>query len=220
MSRPFHKPVLLVEGEGDKEAVGKLIPLTLNQLGIKGIHPARNPIKVGDIPKLEREGELEKFVHYACTRRDGDSVLLVVDCDDACPLEVVRAFSQRIQRMHRPEEKPVGIVFFHREFETLFLFSLPTLAEQFPDYRWQLESFDVEKDMEEIRGAKEQLSGLMGSSKRYKPTRDQTRLLAGLDWERLRSNSRSFQHFEKTLLWLAGRHRRELSIYPAVKSTS
>ncbi len=113
--------------------------------------------------------------------------------------------------------KKVGIVFFKKEFESLFLFSIESLATATPEFGWSLENIDVDRDMEEIRGAKEQLKRLMKKGKTYKETTDQTEFLKGLDFDRLRERSRSFQHFENTMKWAAGQHQADATFYPVLE---
>jgi hypothetical protein len=148
-----------------------------------------------------RPGEIEKFVQYAGTRQDGDSVLLIVDCDDDCPREVVVDLCQRVRPIAERFAKRVGLALMHREFETLFLYSLKELAEQYPELRWTLEVPDSERDWAEVRGAKEKLRQRM-STGTYKETRDQARFVSALDLEALRERCRAFAHLTSTLDWL------------------
>lgn len=214
MTIGFKKPVLLVEGDGDRLAVPELIRQTLYSLEIYDVSPVTRPIKTGDVKKIRRPGNLEKFISYGCSRSDGDSVLLLLDCDDDCPLDVAREFWDRVTTMSPHFQKKVGMGFFRCEFESLYLASIQSLVEEFPEYGWTLTGFDFSRDVENIRGAKELLSNLM-SRKNYKETRDQVKFIAGLDFEQLRKHSRSFRHFEKTLLWLTRPDDGSGTVYPA-----
>ncbi len=178
--------------------------------------PAPRPIRCGDVPKLARPGEIEKFVQYACSRPDGDSVLLIVDCDDGCPREIVASLCQRVKDIAKRFEKRVGLALMHREFETLFLYSLRELAEKYPHLPWSLEDLDPERDWTEIRGAKEKLRRCMGGAP-YKETRDQARFVSALDLEALVDRCRPFAHLASTLGWLLSRGERG-QVYPRIRS--
>ena len=63
-------PVLILEGEGDREAV----PYLIREITRYTVSPAGKPIIGVNVPKLSRNGELEKYATYALMRSDGDSV--------------------------------------------------------------------------------------------------------------------------------------------------
>ena len=215
MSQPGCRPVLLVEGPGDRMAIPLLVRLLFQHLGRPDCVPAPRPIRCGDLPKLARSGEVEKFVKYACLRPDGDSVLLVVDCDDDCPREVVAGLCQRVSATAKRFGKRVGLALMQREFETLFLYSLRELAERYPELRWTLEDPDSERDWTEIRGAKEKLGKRM-SVGTYKETRDQARFVSALDLEALQERCRPFAHLASTLAWLSSDSARG-HVYPHIR---
>lgn len=194
-------PVLLVEGDGDKEAVPFLLRRMFPEVGKPECFPAARPIMCGEIKKLKRPGELEKFVEYACRRTDGDSVILTVDCDDDCPKEVVKEFSRRIDPIARATQRKVGIAFMYREFETLFLYSIPELIAAYPTAEWQIEGIDLNRDWTAVRGAKGMLNSLMRSY-HYKETRDQVRFVNHLNLQELRIRCRSMEHMFRLLDWL------------------
>ncbi|MCP4659463.1 MAG: DUF4276 family protein [bacterium] len=206
--------MLLVEGDGDRTAVPELVRRVCHHLGLHQIQPAAHPIRCGSIPKLRRAGVVERFVTYACQRGDGDSVLLVLDCDDDCPAEAAAELVTRVAGIGERFGKKVGIAFFHREFETLFLFSVASISSRFPDCGWQLKPFDQAVDMERFRGAKERLRQLMSAGK-YKETRDQVRFVTALDLDRLAEKSRSYRHFEAMMVWLCSPLAGGPWIYPA-----
>jgi hypothetical protein len=209
----IRRPVLLVEGPGDKEAVPALIRSLASHLEIYDLQPAPHPITCRDLVSIGRPDQLEKFVEYACMRDDGDAVLLVVDCDDDCPATSGPALAARALPIAERYRKKVGIVLLYREFESLFLLSLASIRESFKDYDWRIEELPSDEDLENKRGAKELLRKAMGIGI-YKETRDQVRFVTALDFERLQSASRAFRHLTTTLEWL----RRESSaswVHPA-----
>jgi len=209
------QPVLILEGDGDKIAVPHLIRKTLHHHNVFDLNPAPRPMAKASVPKLARDGELERWIRHA-TNRDGDSVLLALDTDDDCPFDVAKVYAERVRGLMPALQKKIGIVFFNSEFETLFLFCLTAVAATFPDFKWNLKNYDPTVDFEQIRGAKETIIGYMASNRAYKETRDQVRFIEALDFDLLRTRSRSFRHFENTLLWLAGRHESDQPVYPAI----
>ncbi len=213
MSPPGCQPVLLVEGDGDRQAVPLLVRRLFQQIGRPECMPAPSPIRCGDLRKLARPGEIEKFVTYACSRPDGDSVLLIVDCDDDCPREVVVGLCQRVQPIAERFSKRVGVALMYREFETLFLYSIQDLADHYPGLRWSLEDLDPERDWTRIRGAKEELRRWM-SGATYKETRDQARFVSALDLEALQDRCRPFAHLASTIVWLASEEPGQ--VYPRI----
>lgn len=212
----IYSPVVLTEGAGDQEAVPFLLRHLIAAAGVHDIFPASRPIRVGDIPKLRRDGELERFIRYGSSRDDGDGVIMLLDCDDGCPCTVAGEFTRRIRAIQPAIGKPVGIGFLKKEYECLFLASIASIAAAYPEYGWSLDSFDAEQDMEEIRGAKSQLSKLMRPGRSYKPTRDQVKFTSRCDCARLRARSRSFRHCESLIDWMAGRRFPDSMIYPIV----
>jgi hypothetical protein len=195
--------VLLVEGEGDREAVPVLLRALFSHIGRPECSPASHPLRCGDLPKLLREGALEKFVTYACKRPDGDSVLLVVDCDDDCPPNVVDTLARRAAPIGERVQKRIGLALMHREFETLFLYAVPHLAEVFPKIPWKIEDWSEAQDWTEVRGAKETLRHHMGG-RLYKETRHQASFVSALDYGTLEARCRSLAHLITTLRWLTG----------------
>jgi hypothetical protein len=210
-----YRPVLLVEGHGDQQALPELLRRIVADRGLFQITPAPRPIKSGEIAKLRRPGQLERFIVYGCSREDGDGVLLVLDCDDECPREVADEFLQRINTIKPAIDKPVGIAFLKREFESLFLVCAHALAAQYPECVWNFDDFSSDADMEEIRAAKQLLNRLM-KVRTYKETRDQVRFVNALDLIRLRARSRSFRHLESTIEWMAGVRNDSHQFYPVI----
>ena len=205
--------MLLVEGEGDQRAVPELVRQVCHLNGLMDFYPASKPLKSRDIGSLERPGQLERFIQYAAMRPEGDSVLLVVDCDDHCAYEIAKTFGMRIGPLSDRFSKKIGIAFICREFESLFLFSIESIAERYQDFDMNLENFNAEENFEEIRNAKSRLKSLC-RGKVYRQITDQVKFVTTLDWHVLRQRSRSFQHFEKTILWLAGRIDADSDHYP------
>ena len=204
------RPVLIVEGIGDVAAVPRLARQTLYDHEIYDFNIAPRPKKNVELRRLKRTGELERFVQYGL-RDDGDSVLLVLDCEDFDPIEIGYEFTERIRRLDGG--KKVGTILLKSEFETLFLYCLREIADHFPEYGWDANQLVVQGDPEIIRNAKGRISEAM-KERAYKPTRDQEKFITALVLNKLRQHSPSFRRFEDTLLWLVGRRDADEQFFP------
>lgn len=213
MIRP-RQAILLVEGDGDKLAAPELVRRLAAELHLHHLVPAPRPLKIGDSKRLRQSGNLEKWIRYGSMRLDGDCVLVIVDCDDDCPLTVMKELMPRASDVVQVTGKPVGFCLLKCEFKSLFLASLESIMEAFPDYGWRILDEGALERVEEIRGCKEKLSAVMARGRSYKETRDQVKFVTALDWERLRVRSRSFVHLERTLAWLANRDAQAARVYP------
>ncbi len=171
---PILRPVLIVEGDGDRIAIPELCRRAGAALETENVFPCDRPIKAGDVVKLRRSGEVEKWVTYGCLRPDGNSIILTLDCDDLCLLEIATEFGKRLQPISERFRKPIGVTLFLREFESLFLCSISSIVAHYPEFEWNVEMSEPE-EVEEIRGCKETLRRMMGK-RGYKETRDQVRL--------------------------------------------
>ncbi len=187
-------PVLILEGPGDKDAAPELV----RRVSDYQVNPAPNPILKQSVPILNRPGKLEEMVGYALTRENADSVLILLDCDDDCPVEVAKSWVPRLRSLN-PARK-VGISLWMKEFEALFLVSAANIAAAHPRYNWVSTSWDG--DAEAVRDAKGQLSHMMGPGHIYKPTLNQAQFVACLDHDAI-ATLRCFQHFQQCLAWLA-----------------
>lgn len=191
---------LLLEGPGDIEAVGLLTRKLLEHHRIFNFCLDPNPITKVTIKRLDSPGELERFLNYI-EGRGVNSALFLVDTDSLCAKQSVAELSRRAELAYG--HKRVGFSFFVSEYETFFIHCLDVVAARYPDYGWNLDGWSVDNANEHIVGAKGYLSRRMKTGKAYKETRDQVKFTSCLDFERLRMVSRSFRHFESTLLWAA-----------------
>lgn len=212
------KPVLLVEGDGDMAAVPALIRRLKDALQIFTLAPCANPIKCGEIASLKRKGELEKFAQYACRRPEATSALIVIDCDDDCPVEISQEFASRLLPIAERYDKRIGLALLQKEFETLFLYSLPELCKAYPAYGWQVSRADETKDWSALRGAKGELNRRMNNYF-YKETRDQVRFVSALDPGQLEHKCRSFLHLKTLLQWMVT-DGSEGMVYPPLRMES
>ena len=203
------RPILVVEGAGDREALPVLIRRVLDEHKVYDVRTAPNPKTNLEINKLRRAGELERYMRYA-EREDSDGVILALDCDDFCPVTIAREFSDRIKEMKI--EKRTAIVLFKAEFESMFLFSYEDIKQAYPEFGWRGGSVP---ETEDIRNPKKILSEMMDYNRAYKETRDQARFASIISLGTLRACSRSFRHFENALLWLVADNISETHVYPS-----
>jgi len=124
------------------------------------------------------EHELERFARIAeANVVEGGGVgaiLILLDSDNDCAVEVARDFHARIARIL--PLRPVGVALAVREFESWLVAG----AADGPDAP------------DEHRPTKRWLQESAGS---YRESIDQPRLTARLDIGRAKANSRSFRHF-------------------------
>jgi len=189
------RPVLIVEGAGDEAAVPRLLREYCFSHGIYDFNPSPRVLKNVELPKLRRAGELERYIDYA-SRYDGDSVFVVLDCEDFEPSEIISEFMSRVERAGF--EKPVATILFKSEFESMYIPCLPLIAEHFPEYDWRLDRLTLEGDCERVRNAKGFISNAM-KTRAYKETRDQAKFLTAIDYGRLEEHSASFRRFQNTI---------------------
>jgi isopentenyldiphosphate isomerase len=152
---------------------------------------------------------LERYIDF-CNRDAGDSIILAIDSDDYCPVEVGRQFAARVKSMGSP--KPVSVWLFNREYESIFLPSIARIAGMYPDFKWS--GTTVAQHPETIRDVKGTISKMMSADRAYKPTRDQARFTEAIDLGATRAASRSFRHFETSLLWLVAQRPLSGVVHP------
>ena len=203
-------PILIVEGKGDAEAIPLLVRRVLYEHGIFGVQTAPRPKTKVEIGKLRQLGQIERYIDY-CNRESGDSILLAIDSDDVCPVEIAREFRNRIRQTRL--RKPVSICLFNREYESIFLPSIHLIAAKYPEFKWR--TLAVPMDIEAIRNVKGALSEMMPTDRAYKPTRDQARFTDAIDLGKTRAASRSFQHFENSVLWLTQQPLEAGTVHPS-----
>lgn len=208
---------LIVEGHGDQKAVPELIRRVLYEVcGEFGFTLDSSPIRCKDIPYIRRPGILEKFLRYACMRGNCDSVILLLDCDDDCPVDVAGDFVARAHPIAIEFEKPIAIGFIKCEFESLFLHSIDSImAANPPPSAYDLHEIENAVDLESVRGAKGMFQRAI-PTKSYKETRDQSRYVHCLDFQQLRASSRSYRHLESMIQWVIGFRPGAGLVYPAV----
>ena len=145
--------VPIVEGHGDAAAV----PVLLRRLvdAAKAWEEIRigQPIRCSS-GKLVKEVELKKHVRLARLRKDCGAVLIVIDSDDDCPVEL----AARLREWAVAEAGPAcEVVLAKREYEAWFL----ATAESLRTHHSMRSDAQAHPQPESPRGAKGRLEAMM-----------------------------------------------------------
>lgn len=193
-----------VEGHGEAEAIVSFLARLTADLALAPVR-WRPPLRQRG---FHADHVVTRVLNIVRAKRDADGLLIFRDADDECP----RAAAPRIAALARGARLPfpVATVLAEREFESLFLASLPTLAGKLlrdpsgssrPGIRADAH-FEV--DPAAVRGAKEWISAHMPRGRIYKPSVDQRPLAAMVDFSVVRSSSlRWFHSLERALRFLS-----------------
>ena len=175
--------VPIVEGHAEVEGVPVLLRRLLAVLSSPSIGVAR-PFRVKRT-RIRSVGEVERAIELAVHDREGAAaVLITLDADDDCPVGLAAELKSRALSA---TNLPVSVVVAIREFEAWFLGAKESLRGM----RGIRDGALSVPDAEEIRGAKERLSGNM-EGRRYLEVDDQPALAAHFDVETARSHCPSF----------------------------
>ena len=185
------KIVPIVEGFGEIEAVPALLWKLLVEMGrydiqieaAQNAHGCRN---------LTIPGGVEKFVANAWTKRDCGAVLILMDAEEQCAMQLAADFSQRIFKMG--VQFPVVTVIAKCEYEAWFLASLETISGKDFDRRPGLpKDLSYPDDVEARVGVKGWITRQLPEGRIYKETLDQVAMTRLIDLEKARQRSRSFR---------------------------
>lgn len=181
--------VSIVEGAGEVEA----LPILLRRLA-EWIAPYTPidvqrpiPVKRNRFLKFEDGDEFDRILQLAALKSgDNGWILILLDADDDCPVDLGEKIHQRAARVvpHRRH----SVVLANREFEAWFIAGAESLNGQ----RGFTPPRGMNRHPETIRGAKEWLSANMVSGK-YRETTDQPAFSARIDIPMVCENSRSFR---------------------------
>jgi hypothetical protein len=190
------KPIVcVVEGRGDEES----IPIILRRLAEEqGVYTLKihHPFRV-QRTRLVRPGELERTVEAAARKLGGHGgIVIVLDADDDLVCELGPSLLQRATSA-RPDVPCISVL-ANREKEAWFLASIRSLAGK----RGIPEDVSAIDDVEQIRGAKEVLSKLMG--RRFSEVIDQAKMSAQFDLKQARKGSVSFRKLSRDFTRLLG----------------
>jgi hypothetical protein len=165
----------IVEGDGECEAVPVLVRRIALEIDPGFVPKVLQPLRVPATKLLKKE-ELARSIEFAARKLQGrGGILILVDCDDGCPAREGPQLLSRAQQM-RPDV-PITVVLAKKEYEAWFL----AAAESLRNKRNLPGTLVSPPNPEEIRGAKEWLSGKMPRGVRYSETSDQAALTKEFD---------------------------------------
>lgn len=182
--------VCVVEGKGEVQAIPNLCSRILVSLSAVQWHVDQEPIRRPRSQLVDervkgpgrpcREDGLRKALGIAMARRP-DAILVMCDADDDCPGVWAASVAE-----YAKGYKPTAAVMAVREFEAWLL--------------WGHSDAELQKikvsDPERVRNAKGKLEQLTAG---YSPATHQLSLTRGIDVQRLRKHSRSFDKLVRTI---------------------
>jgi hypothetical protein len=200
--------VLLVEGEGDVQAVPSLVGQLLAQLpdDCQGqLFLDNAPMRIGGLHQItgKRQGDLARHLGNAAKRPNLGAALLILDGDadrvagqPFCAVEAARALAQQATKAGAGARFSFAAVFLRQEYESLLL----AVADQLPGLKPGVALPPAPE--ESPRDAKGWLHENLADG--YNPTDRQLDLTRAVtDWTPVRL-LRCFQRLEHALTELAG----------------
>ena len=180
--------VPIVEGDGEVQAVPVLLRRLSQWLSPHSVVSLGRPIRVHRDRFLKKEAEFRRMLLLAAAKVGAKGwVLVLLDADDDCPVELAMATATRARTVL--PHCDVSVVCANREFEAWFLASAESLSGKRGLF---VADGDTPRDPDSIRGAKEWLSRRIADG-RYRETTDQPAFAAVMDLELARRRSRSFR---------------------------
>lgn len=190
----FFRLGLVCEGDGDETALPLLVRRIETSLALG--------LVVGETQNAHGRGNLtvsggvERFYRYAATSHD--AVLIVLDSDEDCPVELARGLALRIRTLQ--QKTPAAIVAANAAFEAWFLADLASIEGQTVKGRVLVpEAAAVADDPDSIHNPKAALVQMIPRRTTYKETADQPSLASMIDLELVRERSRSFRRLLRAL---------------------
>jgi len=178
---------LVVEGYGEENAFPNLMNRLLHNHFQRYDLFTNTPKNAKGRHQLTQIGGFEKYI-YHCIRIDkADGILILLDADDDCPIDLAQDFYMRVQQMNI--HVPIALVCAKCEYEAWFLANIDALIQN------GLLKSDVTyhtSKIEEKRDVKGWLSSNMPSGK-YKEVTDQLKMTRYIEFERTSDLSRSFR---------------------------
>jgi hypothetical protein len=216
--------VLFVEGEGEADAVPRLVKrLLAEQKAWDAVSLDEDTFRVGEVTKLVKNMyyEWKRKLAASLKRRNVGGVLLVLDGDtrkvagdEFCAANVARSLASESVSVGGGVSFSVAVVFARQEYESWLIAGIDSLAgKRLPDGRLIAKSAKTpEGDLEERpRDAKSWLGKIVEGG--YKPTRDQAALTDLLDLEPVRARKlRSFRRLEAAVVGLVSAIREQKHI--------
>jgi len=187
----MNKIVPIVEGTGEVGAVPILVRKLLGEMGRwdievvtpKNAHSRNNLLKVGGI---------ERFIQLVASESDRCGILVLLDADKQCAVELATGLAERIRRSGCSH--PAVVVCATREYEAWFLASLESLVGRDIGGKPGLpDGLVYDGEVEDLPNAKEWLSKHFPGSRAYKETLDQPPLTHHIAMDLALRRSRSFR---------------------------
>ncbi|WP_303831302.1 DUF4276 family protein [Asticcacaulis taihuensis] len=180
----------IVEGHGEVQALPVLLRRLLATYKPEVQVDIDRPIVIHRDRFISNDDEFSKFLRLAASRAGKNGwVLILLDADDDCPVNLSQSLYDKVAQIipgHR-----VSLVLANKEYEGWFIASALSLNGV---CNLQIDAA-VERNPDDIRGAKEWLSKHMPPGISYKEVIDQPRLSARFDFDMAIQNSRSFRKF-------------------------
>jgi hypothetical protein len=176
----------IVEGDGEVAA----LPVLLRRLGdwrSPGMHvDVSVPIRVRRNRFLNRADEFSRMLQLAAARcGDEGWILILLDADDACPVELASEIGVRATQI--VPHRRISVVIANREYEAWFLAATASLE----GYRG-FSCNDPAEEPDSVRDAKGWIRDRM-ASRASREVSDQPRFSAMIDLEEAFERSRSFR---------------------------
>jgi nucleotidyltransferase/DNA polymerase involved in DNA repair len=186
----------VVEGHGEVTAVPLLIRRIVSAYAPDAYAEVGRPIRIKRNALVQLDG-IENAVELAARQTGAeDGILVLLDADKDCPVELATELLRRAQRQ-RPD-RSIRVVVAKSEFEAWFLASAHSLA----GHRGLPQDLAPPPEPEGVRDAKGWLSDRTPRGRSYKPTVDQAALAQIFDLD-MAQGARSFRKFIKDVLELA-----------------
>lgn len=194
----------VVEGHGEEGASQLLIRRVIEERIGSYESQILRPQRRASIESLLARGGESLLRYQRVAERDSDLVLWLLDHDDGCLLESLRAAHGILMR--EGVRVPTAFSFIPKEYETMFLCEADCCESY---YKISREKFFAGRA---ARDAKGHISRTLPPGSIYKPTVDQAPLTARLNLDRLGEVFPPFLHLERVLRW--GIERPDRCIYP------
>ncbi|GGX94413.1 DUF4276 family protein [Streptomyces fructofermentans] len=205
MSAPYPVIASIVEGHGEERALLGLLQRIVPHLLPGAYADIQRPHRVPRDRMLKRDPLAQALTVVTARSPRPTGVLVLLDTDDDCALELVQRLRGHAQATHA--HVPLVAVAAVREFEAWFLAGATGLAGHFglPD------DLAPPSDPEAIRGAKEWISRRMPPGATYQETAHQPSFAQRFDLDAARSGAPSFDKFCRDVLFLltGERHPRQ-----------
>ena len=185
-----HHIVSIVEGAGDVGAVPILLRKILSERHNRYDIQVGQPKNGGGRPGLMNR--LEKFIEHSLRTPGCSAILVLVDADTTCPVELARTLTKNCAE--RSPNVPVAVVCANRAYENWFLASIGSVKAQPGESKGIINAgADFEGNPDEVPDAKRQLRAWMLQGTRYRESEHQAPLSERINIETAARVSRSFR---------------------------